>query len=220
LRWRKAADLGQSGRGVGAPDIRDRWWRSGLDRRPRLGRAATVLGLILRLACLLSELGLRILRDEFAFIGRRSLGRCGRGIGRRIDFGKLVVAFAGARNGRWHFGRRGLACLCLDSGCLRGWPLRRLDRFGLVRSGDQVGDGSVAGACLQAQQQPRMEQRRTRRGKLGGGHRRSPIGFRQRAILALAFGPMRRGFLLGLVLDDRRWHDAPRTLSGPRSSPV
>src|SRR4029077_16178639 len=92
-----------------------------------------------------------------------------------------------------------------------------LDSFGLVRTGDQVGDGSAAGARLKPEQQSRMKQTRARRGHIDGGHRTRPIGFRRRAVLALGFSPVRRSFSLGLVLDERRWHDAPRTPKGPRS---
>lgn len=157
LRGWKAANPGQSGSGLSAADIRDGRWRSDLHRRAWLGRGAGDLGLILRLASLFGELGLRILRDKFAFIRGLRLRRFGRGIGGRIELGQLVVAFAGARCGRRSFRRLGLACLRFDGNHLRRRALRRLDRFWLVRAGDQVGDGRVAGACLQAEQQSGME---------------------------------------------------------------
>lgn len=149
LRWRKAANPGQPGPGFSAADIGDRRWRPDLDRRARIGGAADGLGLILRLPGL-SKLGLRILGDEFAFIGGLRLGRCGRGFSGAVEFGQFVIALADARSYRRCFRGRSLAGPRLDGHRLSR-SLRRFDLFGLVRARDQVSDGSVASARLEAE---------------------------------------------------------------------
>jgi len=150
LRWRKAANPGQPYRRFSATDIGDRWWRPDLDRCARLGRAACGLGLILRLPCL-PKLGLGVLGNEFAFIGGLRLGRCGRSFSGGVEFGELVIGLASARNRHRCFRGRSLARLCLDGHRVSRRSLRRFDLFGLVRARDQVSDGRVAGARLEAE---------------------------------------------------------------------
>jgi hypothetical protein len=174
---RKAANSGQAGRGFCSADIGNGLWRPGLDRHAGLGRAAASFGLLLRLARF-GELRLRILSDKFAFISRPGLRRSRRGIGGRFEFSELIIAFAGPRNGRRSVAWCGIACLGLDGHRLRHRAIRRLDGFGLVRAREQVSDGRVAGASLQAQQHSRMKQRGTHRGHLDVGRRARPSGVR------------------------------------------
>ena len=97
----------------------------------------------------------------------------------------------------------GLVCLG------RGWCLRWRLRFAPLL--DQTGDGRIAGARLQAEQQAGVKQRlwRARQARHGWN----------RAVLALGFGPPRRNLLFGLVLDRASAHGQLR-LPTSRSDPA
>src|SRR5438270_11434960 len=91
----------------------------------------------------------------------------------------------------------------------RGWRLRW--RLRLAPLLDQTGHRRIAGARLQAEKQPAVKQRLWRARQAWHG--------RNRAILALGFGPPRRNLLFGLVLDRASAHGQLR-LPTSRSDPA